>query len=483
MPIENTEVYEFGRFRLDVGERRLICLEGSASGSLPEKAFRTLVHLVRHSGKLVTDDDLLAAVWPGTVVEKNNIGKAVHVIRSCLGDTSGKPGFIETIPKHGYRFVADVTKVAAGELASAGAAPVATKQLPTRSRAYDLYIRGKVKAGSENADDNEAAIKALEAAVAIDPFFAEGYAQLARAYNTRAFKFSSQSEGKAFRENADVAVEKALDLNPNLAEAHFARGLILWTKAKGFPHEQSINAFKRSLQLNPHADETHHQLSMVYSHVGLLDQAQEHVRTAVDINPNNTMARFRVGLYTAWQCRFEEALAILKTVPSDVSPMLIDRSRAEVLVQTGRLKDARTVVDEYLRRHPSDEGGSFVSVSALLLAKEGKSQETEETIARAIRIGKDFGHFHHTAYNIASAWAALNRPDEAVNWLEAAADDGFPCYPYFEADPNLGSLRGHPRFTALLSTLRQQSQRFTRIGSHRKGSVVSLPVIARPARE
>ncbi len=480
MPMETTEVYQFGRFRLDVGERKLICLEGSASGSLPEKAFRTLVHLVRHSGKLVTDDDLLAAVWPGTVVERNNIGKAVHVIRRYLGDTSGKPSFIETIPKHGYRFVAEVTQVGAGELANAGAAPAATKQLRTRSKAYDLYVRGKVKAGSENADDNEGAIKALEAAVAIDPFFAAGYAQLARAYNTRAFKFSSHSEGKAFRENADVAVAKALDLNPDLAEAHFARGLILWTKAKGFPHEQAINAFKRSLELNPHADETHHQLSMVYSHVGLLDQAQEHVRAAVDINPNNTMARFRVGVYTAWQCRFEEALAILKTVPSDVSPMLIDRVRAEVLVQIGRLEDARTVVDEYLSRHPGDEGGSFTSVSALLLAKEGKSQETQEMIARAIRIGKDFGHFHHSAYNIASAWAALNRPDEAVKWLEAAADDGFPCYRYFEADPNLESLRRHPPFTALMSTLRRQWQRFTRIAPHRKGLVVGLSTVARP---
>ena len=478
MPIENTEAYEFGRFRLDVGERKLICLEGSASGSLPEKAFRTLVHLVRHSGRLVTDDDLLAAVWPGTVVERNNIGKAVYVIRRYLGDTSGKPGFIERIPKHGYRFVADVTKVAASE--PPNTAPVATKHSPTRSKAYDLYMRGKVKAGSENADDNASAIEVLEAAVAIDPSFAEGYAQLARAYNTRAFKFSSHADGKAFRENADVAVEKALDLNPDLAEAHFARGLILWTKAKGWPHEQAIKAFKRSLQLNPRADETHHQLSMVYSHVGLLDQAQEHVRVAVDINPNNTMARFRVGVYTAWQCRFEEALAILKTVPSDVSPMLIDRVRAEVLVQIGRLEDARTVVDEYLSRHPSDEGGSFTSVRTLLLAKEGKSQETEKMIARAIRIGKDFGHFHHTAYNIASAWTALNRPDEAVRWLEAAADDGFPCHLYFEADPNLESLRGHPRFTVLMSTLRQQWQRFTRIAPPRKGFVVGLRNSARP---
>jgi hypothetical protein len=191
------------------------------------------------------------------------------------------------------------------------------------------------------------------------------------------------------------------------------------------------------------------------------------------------MARFRVGVYAAWQCRFDEALAILKTVPSEVSPMLIDRVRAEVLVQMGRLEDARIVVDEYLSRYPRDEGGSFTSVSALLLAKAGNSRRTEEMVAHAISIGKDFGHFHHSAYNIASAWAALHRPDEAVKWLEGAADDGFPCYPYFEADPNLESLRGHPRFTALMSRLRQRWQRFTRIAPHRKGSVVSLPVIAR----
>ncbi len=84
-------------------------------------------------------------------------------------------------------------------------------------------------------------------------------------------------------------------------------------------------------------------------------------------------------------------------------------------------------------------------MSALLLAKEGMARETQEMIAARFRIGKDFGHLHHTAYNIASAWAALDRPDEAVKWLEAAADDGFPCHPYFEADPNLESLRRYPR--------------------------------------
>jgi DNA-binding winged helix-turn-helix (wHTH) protein/Tfp pilus assembly protein PilF len=479
MPIEMTEVYEFGDFRLDVGERKLISLKGSMRGSLPEKAFRTLVQLVRYSGKLVTYEDLLAAVWPGRVVERNNIDKAVHVIRRYLGDTGGRPGFIETIPKHGYRFVARVTRVDASNLPNSADASAATAQSSARAKAYDLYIRGKVRSDSENVADNAGAIEALEAAVAIDPSFAEAYAQLARAYNTRAFKFTSQSEGKVLRENADVAVEKALALNPDLAEGHFARGLILWTKAKGFPHEQAMMAFRRSLELNPNADETHHQLSMVYSHIGLLEQAQAHVRSAVDINPNNTMARFRVGVYTAWQCRFDESIAILKTVPSDVSPMLVDRVKAEVLIQMGRLAEARAVVDERLSRHPNDEGGSFTSVSALLFAKQNKPRETDEMIGRAIGLGKDFGHFHHTAYNIASAHAALNRADEAGKWLEAAAEDGFPCYPYFEADPNLNPVRDTPRVTALLSTLRRQWLRFAQIAPHRRGLIVGLPSVAR----
>jgi hypothetical protein len=119
-------------------------------------------------------------------------------------------------------------------------------------------------------------------------------------------------------------------------------------------------------------------------------------------------------------------------------------------------------------------------VSALLSAKEGDSRRTGELIAHAVGIGRDFGHYHHTAYNIASACAALNRRDEAVKWLAAAADDGFPCYPYFDADPNLQPLRGHPPFNALMSTLRRQREQLAQIASPRRSRVVDLPTIARP---
>ena len=457
----DTELYEFGHFRLDVGERKLERLDRSLKCSLPEKAFLTLVHLVRNSGSLVAKDEFFSVVWPDTIVEENNLGKAIHAIRNLLSEAPGKQVYIETIPKHGYRFIAEVTRIAADR----GTRPHGGEPTPRSqsSPAYDLYVRGKVKAGSENIEDTEDAIKVLEAAIAIDPFFAPAYAQLARAFNTRAFKFSTGKQRKVLHENADVAVEKALSIDPDLAEGHFARGLILWTNTKGFPHDEAIRCYKHAIALNPAADEAHHQLSVVYSHIGLLEEAHKELEKALELNPNNTMARFRVGVYLAYQCKFDESWEAFKSIPREVSPMLVDRCKAELLVQMGRLNEAESIVDNSLGSHPEDEGGSFTSVKALLLAKAGKRTDAGELIQRAQKIGRSFGHFHHTAHNIASACAAMGMRDESVNWLKCAADDGFPNYTYFASDPNLEGNREHPPFIEFLSKLQLRWQHFKRL--------------------
>lgn len=459
---EVNESYEFGNFRLDVGEHKLVRLNGPTNGSIPEKAFQTLLHLVRNGGNLLTKDELLETVWRDVVVEENNLVKAIYAIRRFLDDMSENPKYIETVPKYGYRFVAPVTRTDVTALHDEVSGEKNHKG-DSRSRAYELYLRGRVKSGNVKKDETEAAIKLLEEAIEIDPNFAEALAQLARAYVRMAFNFSEGADRKRFLENAEVAIEGALDLNPDLAEGHFARGLVLWTHTKGFPHEQAIQSYKRSLELNPNADETHHQLSMVYGHIGLLDEAMTSVKKAIELNPNNTMARFRVSNYLAWQCKFDDALAVLKTVPRDVSPLLVDRIRAEILIQTGRLEEAETIANRDLKNNSTDEGGSFTSVKSLILARNGKKKEAHEAIDRCSQMGKGFGHFHHTAYNIAGAYTALDEPDMAVNWLEAAADDGFPCYPYFKMDPNLDDLRDHPGFVDLMSGLEKQWKRFRRI--------------------
>src|SRR5215218_6509137 len=140
---KQTEIYEFGGFRLDVGEHKLVRLLGPTGRSIPEKAFLTLVHLVRNGGTLLTKDELLETVWPDTAVEENNLVKTIYAIRRFLDDIRESPEYIETVPKHGYRFVANVTRIDAGE--SLNGAGEQRPAVPSRSPAYDLYLRGKVK--------------------------------------------------------------------------------------------------------------------------------------------------------------------------------------------------------------------------------------------------------------------------------------------------------------------------------------------------
>ena len=335
--------------------------------------------------------------------------------------------------------------------------PVSSSKGPVdHDKAYDYYLRGKIKVGSENPEDNEASIKLLEHAIAADPNYAEAYAALAQAYNVKAFLRVSGDEKKRLNEDAELAMERSLALNPNLAQGHFVRGLILWTPHKRFPHEQAIQSFKRAIALDPNFDEAHHRLAVVYFHIGLFDKAKEELDKTMAINPNNTLGRFRLGVIDGYRGHYEEALAVFKTIPRDASPSLVDRNIADVLFRLGRMEEATAVVEEYLAKYPTDEGGNVTSVKAMLLAKAGKEKEAEDAIQHAIEIGQGFGHFHHTAYNIASAYALLNKPDEAVKWLEAAADDGFPCYPYFDNDRTLDNIRQYHAFVGFMTKLKAQ---------------------------
>ena len=328
------------------------------------------------------------------------------------------------------------------------------------SAAYDYYLRGKVNAGSENRENNDNAIRLLEQAVAADANFAQAYAELARAYRTKATYFASDAERKKLNENSEVALAKAFTLNPNLPEGHLARGLLLWTPENRFPHEQAIQAYKSALALNPNLDEAHNRLGVIYFHIGLLDKAWSETEKAVAINPANTNARFRFGVINIYKTKYEEALSVFRSIPRETNPALVDRNIATALFQLGRIDEASAIVEDYLKTYPADEGGNVTSVKAMLLAKAGKEREAEETIERAVQIGKGFIHFHHTAYNIASAYALLNKPKQAIKWLQIANDDGFPCYPFFEEDPNLNNLRKDAEFIAFMARMKHQWERY-----------------------
>src|SRR5215218_2663830 len=98
--------YRFGPFDLNVRERRLS--RDAEVIPLRLKVFDTLRVLVENAGRLVTKQELLDAVWPGTIVEENNLNHNVSVLRKALGEKATGQQYIETVPRVGYRFAAAV---------------------------------------------------------------------------------------------------------------------------------------------------------------------------------------------------------------------------------------------------------------------------------------------------------------------------------------------------------------------------------------
>lgn len=101
----NQHLYAFGPFRLDARERML--LRGRQYIPLTPKALETLMVLVEHGGRVVEKEELLRQVWPDTFVEDVTVAKNISTLRKTLGETE-EHRYIETIPKRGYRFVADL---------------------------------------------------------------------------------------------------------------------------------------------------------------------------------------------------------------------------------------------------------------------------------------------------------------------------------------------------------------------------------------
>jgi len=104
-------VYRFGPFQLDGAEYRL--LRNGFEVPLQLKAFETLCILVERAGHLLTKDDLLRQLWPGTIVEENNLNKNISTLRKALGEYAAGQSYIETVPRVGYRFAAQVEQVSA----------------------------------------------------------------------------------------------------------------------------------------------------------------------------------------------------------------------------------------------------------------------------------------------------------------------------------------------------------------------------------
>jgi DNA-binding winged helix-turn-helix (wHTH) protein len=108
---ENTKFYKFFDFTVDASNK--VLQRNGATVSLTPKVFDTLFVLIENHPNLVEKEELMKRIWQDRFVEEGNLAFNIKVLRRALGDSAAEPQFIETVPRRGYRFIAEVREIAA----------------------------------------------------------------------------------------------------------------------------------------------------------------------------------------------------------------------------------------------------------------------------------------------------------------------------------------------------------------------------------
>ena len=165
MPSIVKELYEFGSFQLDPGERLLLC-EGRPVPMTP-KAFDMLVALVARSGHLVEKEELMKAVWPDSFVEEGNLCVTVSLLRKALTVDRDGHKYIETVSKRGYRFVAGVKQRRPDRPAPLTIEHMETPAVIDASSEAHLFLRARVEAAPAAIAKTQSRILVTLASVAV----------------------------------------------------------------------------------------------------------------------------------------------------------------------------------------------------------------------------------------------------------------------------------------------------------------------------
>ncbi|MGH8167571.1 MAG: winged helix-turn-helix domain-containing protein, partial [Woeseiaceae bacterium] len=158
---EGIRGYAFGDYRLDVARQSLYCHSADSWTPLTPRVFDTLLYLVEHPDNLLDKERMMAAIWPDVVVEENNLDQNISTLRHALGDRRGDQRYIVTVRGRGYRFVAQVRKLAASDLTDGD------QVTPTKAAETANLPRGPGTTGRRVPLWGRAALGAIAVAIAI----------------------------------------------------------------------------------------------------------------------------------------------------------------------------------------------------------------------------------------------------------------------------------------------------------------------------
>ena len=309
--------------------------------------------------------------------------------------------------------------------------------------AYELYHKGRSLWQRRTGDNIPKAIAFYEQAIARDPNYALAYAGLADAYVL--LPYYTGAPQRDLYQKANEAARKALDLDPNLAEAHTAVAKVLHFAEIDLPG--SVREFQRAIELKPNYATAHHWLgSGPLIGLGHFEEASAHSRRAVELDPLSAIMNADLGVTLYLSRRYDEALAALrKAVELDpVFPYalynfgLVLQAKGDLAGATAQFEKARRYSDEPL----------IVALIGAVKTAAGDKDAARQALTELDRISSKT---EVPAYARALLYLALNKKAEALHWLEQSFEDRDGAnISAIKVDPMLDPLRGDPRFETLV---------------------------------
>jgi serine/threonine-protein kinase len=324
-----------------------------------------------------------------------------------------------------------------------------SRRRPVDPEAYALYLKGRYFQNRPSAGNVEAALRCFGQAVAKDAAFARAHAGIASVWEDLA-SFNLVAPGVAWPK-ARVALDEALALDPELAEAHLvAAGIALWYEWDWTAAEASLG---RALALNPGDAWTHGHYAWFLLNRRRYDECGAAIRQALASDPLSPLLYgFAVGLHAACG-RSEEALADFRRAVELAPNFNLPYFHAAVAYHSqGRLDEAIAVLDEGLRQGLTVFWADCIR--GIVLAKQGHRDAAGAVLARMVE--QRHGGDAVSCASIAWVAACLGDTDTAFAWFDRGFEerDGLMAWVHVYTDVLVPALAGDPRFRSLLERMR-----------------------------
>ena len=313
---------------------------------------------------------------------------------------------------------------------------------PVEPAVIEAYLQGRAAWNQRNEAGLRKAVELFQQAVALDPSYAPAYSGLADSYTTLGY-FGFLSPQQSFLP-ARVAAQKALELDPTLAEPHASLAYIeLYYDWDWKAAEQE---FQKAIVLNPNYATAHHWYSVYLTAMGRPDEAMAEIQKAQNLDPLSPAIQTDVGFQLYYTWRYDKAIRHL-TSTLEMSPNLplahlwLGRSYQEKGMYAEALAEFAQA-EKVMHNWPVT-----IAARGMVLGLAGKRQEARRVLTELRELAKKR---YVTAYGVALVHAGLGDKDQAFLWLQRGVEERTHWLVWTKLDARWKGLRDDPRFEEVL---------------------------------